>query len=98
MFVVLLKYKKDAEEISKHFIDHIRFLNSNYTKKKIIFSGREIQKRGSVILAHNCDREYLENTIQEDPFYTNQIADYHIIEFEPTKYDTFFSHYVLKDI
>jgi len=36
----------------------------------------------------------LQELIKEDPFYQNQVADYEIIEFIPTKFDADFEKFI----
>lgn len=38
--------------------------------------------------------EEVKAIISEDPFYINKIAEYEIVEFEPTKYADGFEHFI----
>ncbi|HLB43186.1 MAG TPA: YciI family protein [Gammaproteobacteria bacterium] len=54
-------------------------------------SGPKNPRTGGVIISLIDDREQLNIILSEDPFYTQNIADYEIIEFIPTKH-----HIILK--
>ena len=96
MFIVSLSYKKDIIEVEKFMEPHVQFLDKYYAEKKFIFSGRKNPRTGGVILAHNIDREMLQEIIKLDPFYENEIADYEITEVIPTKYDEDFAVFIEK--
>lgn len=94
MFIVNLTYKKSTEEVDRILPQHIKFLEKYYTEKKFICSGRKNPRTGGIILCNSTDREEAQRIISEDPFNINEIADYEIIEFTPTKYDNGFSQYI----
>lgn len=94
MFIVSLSYKKSLEEVEKYIAQHAGFLDKYYSEQKFIFSGRKVPRTGGVILVRGLDREALAALIKEDPFYQNDIADYEITEFAPTKYDEAFAGFV----
>jgi uncharacterized protein YciI len=94
MFITLLKYVKPLEEVERYLDDHVQFLDKYYSQKKFIFSGRRNPRIGGVILMHVNTRDEVEYIIREDPFHKHNIAEYEVIEFQPTKYDTRFSCFV----
>lgn len=94
MFLVILTYKKGIEEIEKFLPSHIEFLDKYYENKSLIFSGRRNPRVGGVILMDVDTINTAENIIEEDPFKINDLADYEIIEFIPTKYDERFSGFI----
>jgi uncharacterized protein YciI len=94
MFLVLLTYIKPVEEVEKWLDDHVTFLDTYYTEKKFVFSGRRNPRVGGVILISAETEEEVQEIIKEDPFFIHQIAEYNIIEFFPTKYDERFSCFV----
>ncbi|MFD0694485.1 YciI family protein [Paenibacillus sp. GCM10027628] len=59
--------------------------------KHFIFSGRKIPRTGGVILANLSTRQEVDSIIGNDPFYVNHVANYEIIEFQPTMFDEEFS-------
>lgn len=87
MFIISLTYKKSIEEVEKYIEEHIVFLDKYYAEEKFIFSGRKIPRIGGIILANHVSLEEVNEIIKEDPFYKNQIAEYSITEFIPTKFN-----------
>lgn len=94
MFIISLTYKKSLEKVEEFIEEHIKFLNKYYLSNKFIFSGRKVPRNGGIILANHLTLEEVNQIIKEDPFYQNQIADYEIIEFTPTKYDDNFRTFI----
>jgi uncharacterized protein YciI len=94
MFIVNLTYIKPLEEIEKHLEGHMSFLNKYYTSNNFICSGRKNPRVGGVILCNAKDMEEVNEIISEDPFNKNSIANYEIIEFQPTKYAESFKEFV----
>ena len=94
MFIVSLKYKKEISEVEKFIEQHIIFLNKYYEKKKFIVSGRKNPRNGGIILVRDMTNDSLMDILKEDPFYVNEIANYEITEFIPTKFDEHFSYFI----
>lgn len=86
MFIFILTYKKPLSEVEKHLEAHRDYLDTHYSAGKFIASGRQEPRVGGVILCRAESRKEAESLAYSDPFYINQIADYQIIEFLPTKY------------
>lgn len=95
MFVLLLKYKKSLEEVEKALEAHIAYLEKYYALDKFICSGRRNPRIGGLILCNAKDKDEVNEIIKEDPFYMEDIAEYEIIEFMPTKYAEGFEKFVL---
>lgn len=85
MFVVSLTYKKPIEEVEPHLAAHICYLDECYAKGVFIASGRKVPRTGGVILAKAESRAALEAILQQDPFYFEDVAEFEVIEFVPTK-------------
>lgn len=96
MFLVILTYKKAIEEIETNLPKHIEFLNKYYENKKFIVSGRRNPRVGGIIMVNTDKEDEVLAIIREDPFYQNDLADYEVIEFIPTKYDKRFSDFLSK--
>ena len=86
MFIAILTYKKPIEELEKNLAEHIKFLDKYYENKKFLISGRRNPRTGGIILVNSDSLEEVSQIIREDPFYVNNLADYEIIEFIPTKF------------
>ena len=94
MFLVLLKYVKPLEEIDVLLADHIKFLDYQYEQAKFIFSGRRNPRVGGAILVNVDLEQELWAILKADPFYNNNVAEYDVIEFTPTKYDSKFACFI----
>ncbi|MEH7301916.1 YciI family protein [Neobacillus drentensis] len=94
MFVLLLKYIKPIEEVENQLEPHRAYLEKYYSLQKFICSGRQNPRVGGVILCNAENREEVETIIQEDPFYSKNIATYEIIEFTPTMHADGFEQFI----
>ncbi len=79
MFIFSLNY------IEQFLSEHIQYLEKYYTNKKFICSGRKVPRTGGIILCNCATKQEAEQIIKEDPFFKQQIAQYEIIEFIPSK-------------
>jgi len=86
MFIINLTYIKQLEEVEKHLAEHIIFLNKYYDSGNFICSGRKNPRTGGIIICNAKNMEEVNEIISEDPFNENGIANYDILEFQPTKY------------
>ncbi|WP_424356468.1 YciI family protein [Methanobacterium sp. MBAC-LM] len=57
-------------------------------------TGRLNPRAGGVIICNAKNKEEVEALIKEDPFYTNEVAEYEIIEFLPKIYAEGFEEYI----
>lgn len=64
---------------------HLEYLDRYYQLDKFILSGRKSPRTGGVILCQAKDKDEVWAIIAEDPFYLEQVADYDVLEFLPTK-------------
>ncbi|GIM48133.1 hypothetical protein DNHGIG_36820 [Collibacillus ludicampi] len=94
MFLLLVKYVKPLEEVEAVLEAHKKWLDTYYQQSKFIVSGRRNPRVGGVLLAHGVTESEVKQMISEDPFVKNQLAEYEIIEFTPTKYDQRFACFV----
>lgn len=94
MFIVILTYKKSIEEIEKNLSEHIQFLDKYYENSKFMISGHRNPRNGGVIIVNSDIQEEVNEIIREDPFYKNDLADYEMIEFIPTKANEYLSKFI----
>ncbi|KZL91824.1 YciI family protein [Clostridium magnum] len=94
MFIINLTYIKPLDEVEKHLTEHIAFLNKYYANNNFVCSGRKNPRTGGIILCNAKNMKEVEEIINEDPFKKNTIANYDIVEFEPTKYTEDFKVFV----
>lgn len=91
MFVILLKYKLPLILVDKYLAEHRAYLEECYKKNYLIVSGPCNPREGGVILSQLTDRAKVEEIIHNDPFYTQEVADYEIKEFSPVKFHADFA-------
>ncbi len=94
MFLVLLTYKKPIEDVEAYLEEHVAFLDKYYALNKFVCSGRRNPRTGGIILVNHVTKAEIAEIIEEDPFKKYDIADYQIIEFIPTRYDSRFEVFV----
>ena len=85
MYIISLTYKVPLEEVDQHLENHIEYLNRQYDLGNFQASGRKVPRTGGIILSKISDKNKLLEIIEDDPFKKNNIADYDLIEFMPTK-------------
>lgn len=93
MFVIKLTYHKPLSVMDELRPAHLEFLDKYYAKNIFLISGRQNPPIGGVILAHNIEKEKLEEILKQDPFYQEQAAIFEVTEFVPSKF-----HPQLKDL
>ncbi|WP_147822276.1 YciI family protein [Salidesulfovibrio onnuriiensis] len=86
MFLILLTYVKPLEAVDACLEGHVAFLEKYYGLGKFLCSGRKNPRTGGVILCRAASAEEVRTIIAEDPFHREGVAEYEVIEFEPTKY------------
>ena len=85
MFIINLTYKTELKKIDHFLNEHIEFLNKQYELGNFLASGRKIPRTGGVILSSVKSKPELEKIIEKDPFKKNELADYELTEFIPSK-------------
>jgi len=85
MFIVSLTYTCDIKQIEHHLAAHIEYLERQYAVGKFLASGRKNPRSGGVIFAVAGSLDELEAILVTDPFKINNLADYEITEFIPSK-------------
>lgn len=94
MYLLILSYKRGLDVVEKHLDKHKDYLDKYYRLGYFIASGRRKPRVGGVIICRADNIEEVRTLISEDPFYENEIADYEVIEFEPTKYIGGFEQFI----
>jgi len=90
MYLIILTYRKPLEVINKHLKAHRDFLDVGYKNNFFVVSGPKIPRTGGIIFSQLKSRTQLKQILRQDPFAIHKVADYEIIEFEPTKYHSDF--------
>jgi uncharacterized protein YciI len=85
MFVLELTYTAPAERVEEVLPDHVVWLDRQYAAGAFIASGRKVPRDGGVIIAVAPDRATAEAVTATDPFVTEGVAEYRVVEFLATK-------------
>ncbi|MGR3808955.1 YciI family protein [Jiulongibacter sp. NS-SX5] len=85
MFIINLTYTSALEKIDEFLNEHIAFLNEQYSLGNFLASGRKVPRTGGIILSNVKSKSELEKIVAEDPFHQNNLANYELTEFIPTK-------------
>ena len=85
MFIIELIYKADLARIDAQMKAHVAFLNKHYASGHFLVSGRKIPRDGGIILAVGKDRQEIEAIARQDPFCTQGLADFRVIEFRASQ-------------
>lgn len=98
MFLLLLSYKKSLAEVDCLVVEHRQYLERYYASGHFLLSGRKEPRTGGVIVANAKSKAELEGIIRDDPFHREQVAEYEIVEFMPSKAATQLAHWVFQSI
>ncbi|TMV91060.1 GTP cyclohydrolase [Thioclava sp. BHET1] len=84
LFVAELSYLAPMEEVDALIGPHRAFLKEQYAAGHFLASGAKVPRDGGVIIAIGTDIAEIEALFRLDPFYTSGVAQYRVIEFDPT--------------
>ena len=86
MFIAILTYRKPLKEVDRFLQAHRDYLAEHYAAGDFIASGPQNPRIGGVIMIKADNRADVDAIISQDPFNLNGIADYQIVEFNPTMF------------
>jgi uncharacterized protein YciI len=89
----LLTYVKPLSEVDRLREAHFAYLRRLIDQGVILLAGRQVPRKGGVIIARGPDHSRLASLIEEDPFVAEGVATAHIVEFVPGNW-----HASLEDI
>jgi len=84
MYVVSLTYRVPQEIVDFHNDAHIAWLQKAFDDGVFIAAGRKIPRTGGLLLSQ-AERETLDASLALDPFYTNGVADFEVLEFHASR-------------
>ena len=83
MFVVSLTYKVPEDIVDYHRPAHMAWVKQAFDDGVFLASGRLVPAVGGVLLS-KADRVTLDAALAKDPFYSNGVAEFEVIEFTAT--------------
>ncbi|MEZ4994163.1 MAG: YciI family protein [Saprospiraceae bacterium] len=85
MYIINITYKVPLETVDHYLESHVAYLNEQYKQGYFLASGRKVPRTGGIIISNVSDKLELTAIIEKDPFKMNDLADYELIEFIPSK-------------
>ncbi|GMA69566.1 hypothetical protein GCM10025879_08120 [Leuconostoc litchii] len=86
MFIIELTYIKPISEVECYLPEHIAYLDKHYKSGHFIMSGRKNPRTGGIIVAKAESVDELEQIYNTDPFFINNIAEFNVTSFTPSKW------------
>ncbi len=80
MYVVSLTYRVPQDIVDFHNDAHISWLQEAFDDGVFVAAGRKVPRTGGMLLSR-VDRATLDASLAQDPFYTNGVADFDVVEF-----------------
>ena len=86
MYILFINFTKSLQDIQPVFPAHLEFIDAHIKTGKFILSGGLTGKPAGVVLANINNGDELKALLAEDPFVLEQVAEYEVIEFTPSRY------------
>lgn len=94
IFVIVLRYLVGIEKIDAIRPAHLAFLKHYYDAGIFFASGPQTPRTGGIILAHAHDWEFLMHILHQDPFYTENCAEFQVFEFTTANFSENFEKFM----
>lgn len=85
-FIVEVIYRVPFEKFGDAVAEHRRYLERGYEKGMILFSGPQVPRLGSMLVARAESAQELADFFENDPYLTRGLAEFRFIQFDPTRY------------
>lgn len=85
MYIIKTNYLVDLKIVDENLQLHRDWLDEQYAKKILMASGPLKPRTGGILIADNIEYQELEGIMKEDPFYTENISEFEIFEFDAVK-------------
>jgi uncharacterized protein YciI len=86
LFALTLTYIKPLEEVDRLIEPHRAYLRHHYELGNFLVSGAQKPRTGGFILARADSKAQIESIIANDPFLSEGVARYDIVEFQPSSF------------
>lgn len=83
-FLIQLTYVKPIEVVQEFTDRHRAYLRTQFDAGILLFSGPRVPRTGGVLFGKAEDISVINSMIAADPFKTNGVAEYEVIEIAPT--------------
>ena len=82
MYALIVNFTKPVDVVTPQIAPHSAWVKKYFDEGLFLAAGPKTSKLGGVILTKPVDRKALMNIIAEDPYVTEDVADYQVIEFD----------------
>jgi len=86
MFAFHSKYLKSQEDVDAFLEAHKAWMKPLIDNKILICAGPKVPRNGGFIMLQTSDKDKALRIMAQDPYVTNGIAIYDVIEFEPKSF------------
>ncbi|ASV05802.1 GTP cyclohydrolase [Leptospira interrogans serovar Canicola] len=93
-FIIVLRYLVSIETVDKHITAHREYLSQGYEQKILLASGPQEPRTGGNFIARAKSRNEMVSFCRQDPFYSNGVAEYQILEWNPVKFQKEFEFWL----
>lgn len=93
-FIIVLRYLVSIETVDKHVTTHREYLSQGYEQKILLASGPQEPRTGGIFIARAKSCNEMESFCRQDPFYSNGVAEYQILEWNPVKFQKEFEFWL----
>ncbi len=87
MFIILLRFSENKNLATEYMEGHNAWLKSGMDDNVFILAGSLQPNQGGAILAHNTTIEELHNRVNNDPFVSEKVVSFEIMEITPAMTD-----------
>ncbi len=82
MYVLIVEYTKSEEQVAKVRAAHAAWVSKYVSAGTLLIAGPSKDKTGGVLLAKAIDIAKINAIVAEDPYVTENVAQYRIIDFD----------------
>ncbi|BDI29217.1 hypothetical protein CCAX7_12680 [Capsulimonas corticalis] len=82
MYILNVSYIEQPAKVEPHVGPHSAWVKRHFAEGLFLFAGPKKSGLGGVILAKSIDRPTLDSILAEDPYITESVAEYQILEFD----------------
>lgn len=85
-FIVEIIYRKPFDTFGEVVGQHRMYLSRGFELGMILFSGPQVPRLGGILVARANSIQELAEFLEKDPYRIHGLADYRIVQFDPTRY------------
>jgi uncharacterized protein YciI len=83
LYVVLLKFSDNRDQVSQHLDGHKAWIKQGFDDAMFLVAGSLQPQLGGAIVAHNTTADDLARRVDEDPFVAEKVVTAEILEIAP---------------